>query len=214
MIPEELARVGGGFADESYTSQRVFRAVLEALSHPGRVVSIVHDAPPPEVGNSAAGALLLALLDADCTLWLSPTLAHSDLAPWLRFHTGCRLVDKPEHAQFAWVANITELPALSKFSVGSDAYPDQSTTCVLDVPHFGCDAEVTVSDAHWRLSGPGIQTHITLQPGLSTAQANDLALQWTENHACFPRGIDLLLAASSAIVGIPRTSRIELVAKD
>eukprot|EP01035_Chromulina_nebulosa_P040011 gene40011-54094_t len=73
-------------------SQSVFRAALHALSHPGRVVELPHDAQTPSRGHAASAALLLALLDPDCTLWLSPSLAGSDAAAWLRFHRGCVLI--------------------------------------------------------------------------------------------------------------------------
>ncbi len=214
MSPEELRAIGAGFSNESQASQRVFRASLQALSHPGRVVLLEHDADTPQAGNAASAGLLLALLDADCTVWLSPTLACSNAAPWLRFHTGCRLVEQPGQAQFAWIADINEMPPLAQFAAGSDAYPEQSTTCVLDVPHFTQDASSNTDSAAWRLSGPGIQSSIVLRPGLNQAQGADLAAQWADNHASFPCGIDLLLAAPDQIVGLTRTSRIEFVAKD
>ncbi|MCR6476810.1 phosphonate C-P lyase system protein PhnH [Variovorax sp. ZS18.2.2] len=205
MNAHDLSSLGAGFSDAALGSQSVFRAALHALSHPGRVVALPHDAQTPSRGHAASAALLLALLDPDCTLWLSPSLAGSDAAAWLRFHTGCVLVDAPEAAQFAWVAQGDECPSFDIFARGSDAYPDQSATCVLDVA-----ALAEGGKAAWTLRGPGIQhsTRVAVD-GLPHPGASAFAAQWAANHAAFPRGIDLFLATPQQIVGLPRTTRIE-----
>lgn len=206
MTAHDLSALGAGFSDAALGSQSVFRAALDALSHPGRVVELPHDAQTPSRGHAASAALLLALLDPDCTLWLSPSLAGSDAAAWLRFHTGCVLVDAPEAAQFAWVAQGDECPPLERFAQGSDAYPDQSATCVLDVAALGEGGA-----GAWTLRGPGIRdsASIAVQGLPSDADAAAFTSQWAANHAAFPRGIDVFLAAPKQIVGLPRTTRIE-----
>ena len=150
-----LASLGAGFSNEAFGSQAVFRAVLQALSHPGRTVAVEHDAQTPAVGHAASAAVLLALLDSDCTLWLSPRLAASDAGAWLRFHAGCTLVADAAQARFVWVAQGDVVPPLDSLALGTDIYPDQSATCVVDVPR----ATVTTADISdaWHLRGPGIQ---------------------------------------------------------
>ena len=196
-----LSSLGAGFSNEALGSQAVFRAVLKALSHPGREVPVVHDAQTPPAGHGAAAAVLLALLDSDCTLWLSPRLAASDAGAWLRFHTGCSLVSEPAQARFIWVARGDALPALRSLAQGSDTYPDQSATCVVDVAHT---ASATVGTAGaWHMTGPGIQGAIALSvDGLP----DDFEDQWGANHAVFPRGVDVLLGTAKHIVGLPRTT--------
>lgn len=201
MTPQDLSALGAGFTQEAYGSQQVFRAALQALSHPGRLVDVAHDAQVPQVGHAASAALLLALLDADCCLWLSPALRDSDAAAWLRFHTGCQLATTPDQAQFAWVAAGDALPALEAFAGGSENYPDQSTTCVIDVLSLAADG----ADP-WRLSGPGIQGGAGLRV---TGLPPDFVAQWAANHAAFPRGVDLFLATQQQIVGLPRSTRID-----
>ena len=44
MTPQDLSTIGAGFTDLARGSQAVFRAALEALSHPGRPVDVPHDA--------------------------------------------------------------------------------------------------------------------------------------------------------------------------
>jgi alpha-D-ribose 1-methylphosphonate 5-triphosphate synthase subunit PhnH len=203
----DLSAVGAGFSDLALGSQAVFRAALEALSHPGRIVDLPHDAEVPRHGHAAAAALLLALLDPDCRLWLSPSLAGSDAAAWLRFHSGCTLVDDPAQAQFAWIASGDEVPALDRFAQGSDVAPEQSATCVVDVPSLA-DGE---DEEGWTLRGPGIRTQARLcVDGLPPALAQRLVAQRAAQ--AFPRGVDLFLATRHQIVGLPRTTRIELEA--
>jgi len=207
MSSHDLSNLGAGFTHEAFGSQAVFRVALEALSHPGRCITVRHDAEVPQTGHPASAALLLALLDSDSTLWLSPSLANSDAAAWLRFHTGCQLVTHADQAMFAWVAAGDAMPALASFSQGSDNAPDQSATCVLDLPLLDAKAGSESGAAQWALRGPGIQdvNHLSVD-GLAL---NFLA-QWTANHASFPRGVDLFLASAQQLVGLPRTTSIQL----
>lgn len=207
MMSQDLSSVGAGFSDEAFGSQAVFRSALQALSHPGRCIPVEHDAELPRHGNAAAAVFLLATLDADCGLWLSPSLRDSDAAMWLRFHTGCQLVERAAQAQFVWVGAGDPLPALQSLRQGSDECPDQSATCVVDVGALSVKAdEAADADAqHWTLSGPGIREQAALSV---TGLPGDFAEQWANNHAGFPCGVDLFLATRDRLVGLPRTTRI------
>jgi alpha-D-ribose 1-methylphosphonate 5-triphosphate synthase subunit PhnH len=199
MNSPDLQNIVAGFDHEAFGSQAVFRAALDALSHPGRPLDMPLDTALPRQGHCAAAALLLGLLDADTTLWLSPALASSDAPAWLRFHTGCLIVTDVGAAQFVWVAQGDDLPSLSRMQKGSDAYPDQSATCVIEVNSLQTDA------VGWRLQGPGIPAERNLRVrGLPP----DFAAQWAYNHAEFPRGVDVFLTTPTQIAGLPRTTRI------
>lgn len=202
MKTPTLASLGAGFSNEAFGSQAVFRAVLQALSHPGRPVAVAHDAQTPTAGHAASAVALLALLDSDCTLWLSPRLAASGAAAWLRFHTGCTLVSNPCDARFVWVGEGDALPPLNSLAQGTDIYPDQSATCVVDVARMDDAADHAEA---WRLTGPGIQHHATLNV---TGLPDDFEHQWAVNHGVFPCGVDVLLGIPTHIVGLPRTTRI------
>ncbi len=199
MNAPDLQNIVAGFDNEAFGSQAVFRAALDALSHPGRPLDMPLNTALPRQGHCAAAALLLGLLDADTPLWLSPMLASSDAAGWLRFHTGCPIVTNTAAAQFLWVAQGDEMPALNSLRLGSDAYPDQSATCVLEVPSL--QADIT----GWRLQGPGMagERHLRVA-GLP----KDFVAQWDANHAGFPRGVDAFLCTATQIAGLPRTTRI------
>lgn len=197
MNATDLQHIVGGFEHEAFGSQAAFRASMNALSYPGRWTPMPMQAERPGQGHGAAAVLLLSLLDADCTVWLSPTLAASDAAPWLRFHTGCQLVVEAHEAQFVWVAKGDAMPALASLAGGSDNQPDHSATCILDVLDTHGDA--------WTLDGPGI-------PGTALLQVDglppDFAAHWVHNHAGFPRGVDVFLSTPTHIAGLPRTTRI------
>jgi alpha-D-ribose 1-methylphosphonate 5-triphosphate synthase subunit PhnH len=199
MKATDLQHIVGGFEHEAFGSQAAFRAAMNALSYPGRWTPMPLQAERPRQGHGAAAVLLLSLLDADCTVWLSPTLAASDAAPWLRFHTGCQRVTEASEAQFVWVAAGDAMPALASLPGGSDNQPDHSATCILDVLDAEGDGDT------WTLSGPGIQ-------GATRLSVNGLppgfAAQWAHNHASFPRGVDVFLSTPTHIAGLPRTTRI------
>jgi alpha-D-ribose 1-methylphosphonate 5-triphosphate synthase subunit PhnH len=195
----DFSQVGAGFSDMALGSQAVFRTALEAMARPGSIQAIECDADMPAGVDSAACALLLALLDQDTKLWLSPSIAATPSAAYLRLHTGCTLVDAPRDCDFAWVGRAHELPALSAFAQGTEEFPDQSATCVVQVAGledgFG-----------WTLAGPGISGSTKLAvPELN----GDFTTQWGENHTAFPCGIDIFLTSGKRLLGLPRTTRIE-----
>ena len=198
MNAPDLAHIAPGFADASLGSQAVFRAALQALSHPGRPINVDCDMHTPQGTQPAATAFLLALLDADCTVWLSPRHAQA-VGPWLRFHTGCSVVDAPEVADFVWVAQGDAMPPLASLALGSDVYPDRSATCVLEAAALHAEN----SACAWTLRGPGIAStaHLSVA-GL----ADDFAAQWGRNHTHFPRGVDVVFASGTQLVGLPRTT--------
>ena len=205
MNAQAMQSMVAGFDNEAFGSQAVFRAALQALSHPGQIITVPMNAQLPQHGQGAAALLLLGLLDADTTVWMSESLAQSDAAAWLRFHTGCLCVSDPHEAQFLWLAQKQDpgqdpnWPALAQLRQGSDAYPDQSATCVIEVQSLQASAP------GWVLQGPGIATQQVLQvQGL----AADFQAQWADNHGRFPQGVDVFLTTPTQMVGLPRTTRI------
>ena len=100
------------------------------------------------------------------------------------------------------VAQGDVVPPLDSLALGTDIYPDQSATCVVDV--LRATATTTDSPVAWHLRGPGIQNVAALHvDGLP----DDFEVQWAANQAVFPRGVDLLLATLDHIVGLPRTTQ-------
>lgn len=195
----DLAGVGAGFADPVFESQAAFRGCLSALATPGTVVSLGAGLDELPGLHPAAGALLLALLDQDTRLWLSPGVGSSRIASSLKFHTGCSLAASPGEADFALVAGAEELPPLESFSAGTQEYPERSATIVLEVP--------AILESGWRLSGPGIRGETRLCiPSLG----DGFVRHWERNRARFPRGVDLYVSSGERLCGLPRTTHIEI----
>lgn len=187
----------GGFADPVMQAQRGFRAMMDALANPGTVQDLALGLTPPAPFTPELAAVLLTLCDHDTAVWLDPVLATEVVTNWLRFHIGSPVTTAPQDAAFAALSHGAALQ-LGAFSLGTDLYPDRSTTLVVALEALsGGDTLV--------LKGPGIEHSIEISPkGLPA----DFLEQWAENGAQFPRGVDLLLVADGAVIGLPRTTRI------
>ena len=188
-----------GLADPVFDSQRVFRAVLDALAHPGTIVDLSLPLSPPPPLDLATAAVVLALADYETPLWLDQASATDAVRAYLSFHCGCPLTSSGENAAFAVVTDPAAMPALAAFQAGSDEYPDRSTTLVVQLPALrGGDP--------WELSGPGIRTRQSFAPaGLPPAFA-----EWLRaNHSLFPRGVDLIFTSGSSLAALPRSSQLE-----
>lgn len=193
------AALAKGFDDPVFASQRVFRAVMEALARPGTIQPLAVDLRPPALLTPELAAVALALADHEAPLWLDAPLAGAPaVADYLRFHTGAAIVPEPAAAAFALVADPVRLPAFGAFALGTPDYPDRSTTLVLAVE--------TLSDAGgFLLRGPGIADRATLH---AAPLPGGIEASLRANRALFPRGVDLILVAPGRVAGLPRSTEI------
>ena len=187
-----------GLGEPIDDAQRIFRRVLEAVAHPGRIVTLdaPDTVPPGPVGRAAIGTAL-ALLDFETPAWFDPAAAA--IGPHLRFHCNCPLAARPDEAAFAFIGEPAALTALDGFALGSDAYPDRSTMLVIEVASLTADGPLT-------LSGPGIRERARLGATGLTADF------WAARAALaplFPRGLDLILTCGDRLAAVPRTTVIE-----
>jgi alpha-D-ribose 1-methylphosphonate 5-triphosphate synthase subunit PhnH len=205
MSALSLQEMAPGFADPTAQSQVVFRSALDAMARPGTPIYLPSAClmSPPAPGSAAAASVLLALLDQDCTLWLSPTLAAGPVAAWLRFHTGCQLAEDYSKADFVWAATIAELPPLQRLKQGSAEYPDQSTSCVIDV--IGWHAAAVPGADAVTLRGPGVRDALTLSVDAMDAS---FVQQHHAMQAHAPCGVDIFFCANDALMGFPRSVRL------
>jgi alpha-D-ribose 1-methylphosphonate 5-triphosphate synthase subunit PhnH len=187
-----------GFADPARDAQRAFRAVLDALAHPTRSYPLTGPPEPPVALGRGLAAVVLALLDEDCTVWLGGPLGRdAETAAWLAFHTGVRRVDDPAAAGFV-VTAPSALPPLSSLALGTDEAPHRSATVVLDVR--GC-----MGPARFIARGPGVDGVAALAAPWAPVGFADA---WRRNAEQFPRGVDLLLVDADALTALPRTTRL------
>jgi alpha-D-ribose 1-methylphosphonate 5-triphosphate synthase subunit PhnH len=187
-----------GFADPVHDAQASFRVILDAIAHPGRIekLPVSLAAEPPTPLGVAAAAIALTLCDIDTPIWLDLPLARA--WSYLAFHCGAPTAPSPAHARFAFVIDAAALPPLESFALGSDEYPDRSTTLVIEVVGL-------VAGRGMRLTGPGIRHEAWLS-------VTDLpARLWEERAALtelLPRGLDIILVSGMHLAALPRWTRV------
>ena len=187
MISQAL---GGGFADAPIQSARAFRAALEAMARPGRILTVEGVAPPAPL-SIGAGVLLLTLCDRTTPLHLAPGHDGPEIRDWITFHTGAPLVT-PGAAAFA-LGRWEALQPVTRFRIGQPDYPDRSATLIVEMDALMNDGAI--------LTGPGIETTARLSlPELAAFRLN---------RDIFPLGYDALFTSDDKIAGLPRSTRVE-----
>lgn len=172
-------------AFESRTNA-TFEALMGALSRPGTV----HTLPSPDPLGIAE-----ALLDRECRVFCEDAALSAQIAA-----LGAALVPVAlaDHC-FLGLEGATGLAQLAQVPVGSDLYPDAGAT-VIAAARFG-------SGQRLRLTGPGIETatEIALEgmaPGLWPLRAS---------RCRYPAGFDLFLLCGAQVIGLPRSTQIEVL---
>jgi alpha-D-ribose 1-methylphosphonate 5-triphosphate synthase subunit PhnH len=188
----------GGFSDPVFQSQSVFRMLMDGMARPGSIRAIEHDAGQPDPLGAAAGAIALTLCDHDTPVWLSAGFARSAVGDWIGFHSGAPITREKAEARFAFVEPGVTPSSFGLFSLGTQEYPDRSTTLVIEVAGLGEGQPFT-------LSGPGILQSKSVEiAGLPEA----FLRLWADNRPLFPRGVDVILTAGRSFLCLPRTTKI------
>lgn len=204
-----LASLAPGFGDPVHDTQAVFRTLLDALARPGTIGVIETPLPcadAPAAGSPAAEkraglaafAALLALADYATPVWLAQPDAA--LAAALRFHADAPLVQEPHAAAFGYVHDAHALPALDAFMSGTAESPEHSATVFVRVDSLTGGAPLT-------LRGPGIESTRNIAPAGLPERF------WRERAALaplFPCGIDFYLVCGDSLMGLPRTTFVEM----
>jgi alpha-D-ribose 1-methylphosphonate 5-triphosphate synthase subunit PhnH len=197
-----VAELPAGFVDKVLSAQSTFRSVMDAMARPGSVHRVAATVGAPGAMMRGTAAIALTLFDHDTPVWLDSLLSETaDVTKWLKFHTGAPVTANSSICSFAIMGDPRALPALDRFALGSNEYPDRSTTLILQVENL-------TQGRPLELCGPGIDGTAVLQAAIQPA---DLFQRLEINRTLFPRGIDVVLVADDAVVAIPRTTR--LVAK-
>lgn len=183
------AHLTPGFANPPIDAAHAFRQVLEALAHPGRIVSLAGLAAPAPC-SAAAACVLLTLVDDTTPLHLAGAHDCAALRDWVRFHLGAPLVG-PQQAAFA-IGTWDALGPLSAYPQGSAEYPDRSATVIIEA--------LALENAGARLTGPGIQDAAWLNlPDPAAFRAN---------AALFSRGVDAIFTCGAQLAALPRSTQI------
>jgi alpha-D-ribose 1-methylphosphonate 5-triphosphate synthase subunit PhnH len=193
-----VTTTAAGFINPVFDSQRVFRAVLEATSRPGRLAALQPRVTAPSPLLATAAEILLALADYETSIWLDGDLARTvDTASYLRFNTGAKITADPAQATFAVICDVASMPCFTAFAQGTPEYPDRSTTLIVQVERLTGLSNV--------FEGPGIDGRIAFAAEPSPP---DLVRQLAGNRATYPCGVDLIFAAATTIAALPRSVRL------
>ena len=179
-------------AEPALASQATFRAVMNAFARPGSIHTAAAAAPEPL--SAASAAVLLALADYETPVWLDAAASQPAIADWIRFQSGASVAKAPAEAAFAVIADPLKMPDWTAFALGSEDYPDRSTTIVMQVQDF--DGEPI------SITGPGIKTQCTFA---ARPLPSDFVRRLAANRELYPRGIDLILTAGGRLLALPRS---------
>lgn len=189
----DIDPLGPGFADAVQQSQAIFRCVLDAMARPGTCHEIPDMPYMPAPLNAASTAIALTLLDDSTPVWLDPAADNKPVRDFLAFHCSSPIMDAPDKGTFALIAG--PLSSLDRFNPGTDEFPENSTTLIVQVDTVEAGDDIF-------LSGPGVETlNGIADPGLS----NGFWQEWSDMSALYPCGVDLILTAAHRVACLPRT---------
>ncbi|MEZ8147985.1 phosphonate C-P lyase system protein PhnH [Enterovibrio norvegicus] len=194
-----MSKITAGFDSPVHDAQQVFRELMEAMSRPGKRVSLDYST---QFGSAslAATQVLLTLADNATRLWLSPHFGTDKaLIENIRFHCSSPLTELKSESVFALVRG-SELEEFEGFNIGDEQYPDRSTTLIIEVD------SLTEGDT-LSFAGPGIQSTTEMKvKGLNPLLL--LALVTKRSH--FPHGVDILFTSGSDVIALPRSTAVTL----
>jgi len=161
-----------------------FEALMWSMARPGDVREL------PEAGLSA---IVEALIDRECVAYADSPALNRQLS-----EAGARLgrTDEADHLFLDRLDGASD--ALATIRCGSALYPDDGATLVAQVAHG--------TGQRLRLTGPGIDGARDMMLALPAAF---WALR--QELCTYPEGFDLLLVDGRSVVGIPRSTRIEVL---
>lgn len=161
-----------------------FDALLWALSRPGQIRAL------PGAG---AGPIIDALLDRECRVYS----ADPRLLPQI-MRVGAEVAEIAV-ADHVFLGRLTEASALNAVQIGSDLYPDQGASVVVQA-----DLD---TGARLRLTGPGVDGQLEVQVG----GLPDGFWQARARRLRYPMGFDLFLLDGARVMGLPRSTNVEML---
>ncbi|MES9991414.1 MAG: phosphonate C-P lyase system protein PhnH [Candidatus Thiodiazotropha sp.] len=170
--------------------QQNYRALLDAISYPGEIKNIQHDDEGP-----ASNAVLATLLDAEVSLADPNGLLEEGDWPLLQ-----AAVAAPDKADYILCAGSKAAEFQPK--LGSLPSPEQSATLII------CVESLHGGELKLSLSGPGVN-------GKRACAITGLDPAWLSQRdgwvCSYPLGVDLLFVDDSAVLALPRTTKVEVV---
>ncbi|MDA3806415.1 MAG: phosphonate C-P lyase system protein PhnH [Thiomicrorhabdus sp.] len=175
------------------TQQALFKSLMQVLSRPGRL-----DNWAEWLENSPAYlAVLATLLDGEVSLADVSGLLTESNWPLLQAHKSA-----VEQANYI-LCDATKAPTFLP-KLGTLSSPDFAATLILKVSSL----DKMQGNIRLKLTGPGVngETEICVS-GIDQAWLD----QRNEWCSAFPLGIDCILVDDTQILGLPRTTKVEIL---
>ena len=174
-------------AQETRT-QQTFVSLMKALSYPGRIQDV------PSEGLDIFFAVAETLIDLETSYFTPDPELNARLAP-----LGAR-ARTPDSAVYQFYPRVTDetLAIIQNAPVGSYLSPEGSATLVL-----GVDLE---AGRTLYLSGPGIKTAIEIH----VSEIPDAFWKLRDSKIKYPMGWDVFLVGNGKIIGLARTTNVEV----
>lgn len=162
----------------------VFDALMWALSRPGLRRAL------PDTG---AAQIVDALIDRECAVWAADPAITARAG-----QVGAALVALAQ-ADHLFAGALVDADALRGLRCGSDLYPDDGATLVVD-------AQFDTGEA-LRVTGPGVNGAETLRVG----GLPDGFWAVRAEAMRYPMGFELFLLSGDQVIGIPRSTKVEVL---
>jgi alpha-D-ribose 1-methylphosphonate 5-triphosphate synthase subunit PhnH len=189
--------VPAGFSDPVLDSQRVFRALLAAMSYPGRILRLTPPAQVPEGLCEASWSVLLTLADPAVSLW-TDLPEGSTARESIRVLCGSPTVERPGEAELVLLTRPREVGIPCDFRLGTEKRPELGATLVIQT------AALSVGEG-FALSGPGV----CRETFLKVTGVPESFWVWRRSlEKRYPLGVDLILTCGASLAAIPRTTRM------
>ena len=159
-----------------------FEALMWAMARPGEA---------RDMGEPGLAPVVEALIDRECVVHTDNAALSSMIAD-----TGATL-GTVEMADHLFLDSI-DIEALVAVRCGSALYPDDGATIVAQVTHG--------SGPRLRLTGPGIGGSRDITLAIPPA-----FWAWRAELCAYPEGFDLLLVDGHQVIGIPRSTHVEVL---
>lgn len=171
-------------SDFEARTNATYDALMWALARPGLPRTL------PVAGHVG---IIEALIDRECAVYTDDSELQNAVQ-----NTGAQLVDLPK-ADHLFLTQPPSAEDLRKVAIGSDLYPDAGATLVLPAD-FGSGQKI-------RISGTGVDGSLELLvAGIDTGF-------WKTRQEIlrYPTGFELFLLQSDQIIGIPRSTKVEVL---
>lgn len=184
-----------------YSTQSTFRSLLDAMSKPGKTVSLKHTDPSGK--NAYAEILLIAttLMDHETSFCCMGSYSQG-LVEQIYSLTKSRVAED-FMADFIVITGGSSNHQVAKAKIGTPEYPDEGATLIFQANGFDASPEAL----HLSISGPGIKDRKSVY--LEGIDHSDIETIRDINRS-YPQGVDCIFTSSkSDVICLPRSTRIE-----